>query len=167
MPRTNIQIFACPACSKLYKRKVEIWIDFQNPLPTSSPPEGMPRICQCGRVFRLSESTVIAHLSPSNRPGYRSPVYKPLSESGMDSLDIPAFLRKQAEPDHVETPSTASQTGKAFRKPGFIKRLFKRVVSLVRFKRASRKKSEVVKDVLWQMEELALPEKIARGLDGK
>lgn len=167
MPRTNIQIFACPACSKLYKRKVDIWIDFQNPLPPSSPPEGIPRICQCGQVFRLSESTVIAHLLPSHRPGHRSPDYEPLSESGMDRLDIPAFLRKQAESDDVETPSTAPQTGEALRKPGFIKRLFKRVISLVRFKRTPQKKSEVVKDVLWQMEELALPEKIARSLDSK
>jgi len=161
VPRTNIQIFACPACSKLYKRKVDIWIDFQNPRPPSSPGEGIPRVCQCGRVFSLSESTVIANLSPSDRPGARRAAKDALTEDVMDRLDIPAFLRKQATGDDEEIPLTESRPKRAPRKPGLFSRLIKKTTSLVQFKREPRKKTEVVKDVLWQMEEIALPEKIA------
>jgi len=161
MTRADIQIFACPACSKLYKRKVDIWIDFQNPRPPSSPPSDVPRICVCGRSFLLSESTVIANLSPSDRPGTRRAAKDALTEDGMDRLDIPAFLRKQATGDDEEIPLIESRPKRAQKKPGLFSRLLKKTASLIQFKRAPRKKSEVVKDVLWQMEEIALPEKIA------
>ena len=121
----------------------------------------MPRVCQCGRVFSLSESTVIANLSPTDRPGARRAAKDALTEDVMDRLDIPAFLRKQATGDDEELPLIESQRKRAPRKPGLLSRLLKKTASLVQFKRAPRKKTEVVKDVLWQMEEIALPEKIA------
>jgi len=79
----------------------------------------------------------------------------------MDRLDIPAFLRKQATGDDEEIPLIESRRKRVQKKPGLLSRLIKKTASLVQFKREPRKKTEVVKDVLWQMEEIALPEKIA------
>jgi len=109
----------------------------------------------------VTESTVIADLSPSDRPGASRAAQDALTEDIMDRLDIPAFLRKQATGDDEEIPLIESRPKRAPRKPGLFSRLIKKTASLVQFKRAPRKKTEVVKDVLWQIEEIALPEKIA------
>lgn len=163
MARTNIQIFACPACSKLYKRKVAVWIDFQNPRPPPSPHSDTPRVCVCGRSFLLSESTVIATLSPSDRPGSRSASKGLITEWNIDSLDIPSFLRKKATTDEAEQPIDRAPR-KSPLNPEFslFKKLKAGLTFLFSLRRPPRKKSAIVKDVLWQMEELALPEKIAR-----
>lgn len=168
MARADIQIFACPACSKLYKRKVDIWIDFQNPRPPSSPPSDVPRICVCGRSFLLSESTVIANLSPSDRPGSRSASKGLITEWDIDSLDIPSFLRKRETDDDAEPSIRHSPRKTPLRtKVGLLTRLKTSLASFFSQKRPPPKKSAIVKDVLWQMEELALPEKLnhSGGLD--
>ncbi|MFN4999369.1 MAG: hypothetical protein ACK5FQ_08800, partial [Betaproteobacteria bacterium] len=131
----------------------------------SSPPEGIPRVCQCGRVFPLSESTVIANLSPSDRPGRLKFGPEPLSEFGMDRLDIPSFLRKRAETDEAETSLTQPVSRASQKRPRFVGRLLRRAISFFSSRRSPRRKNEAVKDVLWEMEALAIPEKVVEDAD--
>ena len=163
MPRTNIQIFACPDCAKLYKRRVDIWIDFDNPIPPSSPQADIPRLCKCGRVFLLAESTVIANLSPSDRPGKRKRSRNELSEWGLDEIEIPAFLRKRddnAPPVPKPTFFTWVRKAGAWLFKG-LKASTGLLATPFKPKPLPPKKSTIVKDVLWEMEALALPEQIA------
>lgn len=85
----EIQVFACPACSRLYKRWVPTWINLdQPPDPVLSPSADIPRVCDCGRVFMLDESVVVTRFTPGERP------IELLTMDSIDRLDIPAFLRK-------------------------------------------------------------------------
>ena len=163
MARTEIQIFACPDCAKLYKRRVDLWIDFQNPLPPSSPPSDVPRLCQCGRVFLLAESTVVANLSPSDRPGKRKRSKNELSEWGLDEIEIPAFLRKRD--DNAPPAPKPTLFSRAKKVGAWLLRGIKAAAAILatpfKPKPTPPKKSAVVKDVLWEMEAIALPEQIA------
>lgn len=152
----DIQLFACPACAKLYKRRVDVWVDLQAPRPPSSPSVHVPRICVCGRVFLLSESTVIANL-PGD--GGRGRGRDTLSEFGMDRMDIPAFLRKR---DDLEDTPGAAVPGRNRRwwPSGLLGALWNTLKPKPRQAKASSKK-DPVQSVLWQMEAIALPEKIA------
>ncbi len=161
--RPETQLFACPACAKLYKRKVDVWIDMRYPRAPASPSASIPRVCNCGRVFLLSEATVIAQLDRSR------PHPDALNEYGMDRVDIPAFLRKQATGDDTEPPPKPAPKQvlvPALRKrPGAFARLW---IALCNFlgvdgTEAQRKaaKGNPMQEVLWDMEASALPERIA------
>ena len=164
MARTDIQIFACPACSKLYKRNVDIWIDMRNSTPPSSPPANIPRLCQCERVFLLDESTVIANLSPLDRPGKRKRSRNKLSEWGLDEIEIPAFLRKRD--DNAPPAPKPTIFSRAKKVGGWLFKTVKASAATLatpfKPKPVPPKKSAVVKDVLWEMEAIALPEQIFR-----
>jgi hypothetical protein len=155
----DIQLFACPACAKLYKRKVDVWIDMRDPRPPSSPPSDIPRICVCGRSFLLAESTIVANLPISQRK--RSDV---LDEFGMDQLDIPAFLRKREDSDDLlpVVKRSVSKKKKLLRAFGqWLSELFQTLAE--RFKKPEKRtKKDLVQSVLWDMEAIALPEKIAQ-----
>ena len=94
--RPEIQVFACPACSQLYKRWVPTWINLdQPPDPVLSPSADIPRVCDCGRVFMLDESVIVTRFTPGERP------IEIMTIEGVNRLEIPAFLRKreiEAEP---------------------------------------------------------------------
>ncbi len=134
--RPETQLFACPACAKLYKRKVDVWIDMRYPRAPSSPPSDIPRICVCSRVFLLSEATVVAHVN--NRPSHRNRLHA----QGMEESQIPAFLRKRTSDEAPPKP------------PGFFTRLMQRL-------RTRRDQPDPVEDVLRDMERIALPERMA------
>lgn len=162
LPET--QLFACPACAKLYKRKVDVWIDMRYPRAPASPSASIPRVCNCGRVFLLSEATVIAQLDRS-RPNPDA-----LNEFGMDRVDIPAFLRKQAIGDDTEPtpepPAPKPVVAPTLRKrPGPFARLWVRLCNAlgVDGTEAQRRaaKGNPMQEVLWDMEASALPERIA------
>jgi hypothetical protein len=153
----DIQLFACPACSKLYKRKVDVWIDMRDPRPPSSPPSHVPRICICGRSFLLAESTVVANLPASQRKRPDA-----LDEFGMDELDIPAFLRKREDSDDLLPVVKRSVSRKKNLLHAMGKWLSQMLEDLAaRLKKPERKtKKDLVQSVLWDMEAIALPEKI-------
>ena len=153
----DIQLFACPACAKLYKRKVDVWIDMRDPRPPSSPPSDIPRICICGHSFLLAESTIVANLPISQRKRANT-----IDEFGMDELDIPAFLRKREDSDDLlpVVKRSVSRKKKALHAIG---QWFYRTLQelLGRFKKREKKtKKDLVQSVLWDMEAIALPEKI-------
>lgn len=154
----DIQLFACPACSKLHKRKVDTWVDLRYPRPPSSPPVDVPRICVCGRVFLLSESTVVANL-----PGSRRTNPDALREDGMDRMEIPAFLRKREDDDDqrpTHQKKTSTHKGAQETRKGLISRLLETLAA--RFKKPQKNtKKDLVKSVLRDMEAIALPERIA------
>jgi hypothetical protein len=153
----DIQLFACPACSKLYKRKVDVWIDMRDPRPPSSPPSDIPRICICGRSFLLAESTVVANLPASQRKRVDA-----LDEFGMDELDIPAFLRKREDSDDLlpVVKRSVSRKKKVLHAMGkWLSQMLKDLAT--RLKKPEKKtKKDLVQSVLWDMEAIALPEKI-------
>jgi hypothetical protein len=153
----DIQLFACPACAKLYKRKVDVWIDMRDPRPPSSPPSDIPRICVCGRSFLLAESTVVANLPASQ--GKRSDT---LDEFGMDELDIPAFLRKREDSDDLlpVVKRSVSHKKRVLHAVGkWLSQMLKDLAA--RLKKPEKKtKKDLVQSVLWDMEAIALPEKI-------
>ena len=156
--RPDIQLFACPACTKLYKRKVDIWIDMRDPRPPSSPPSHIPRICVCGRSFLLAESTVVANLPANNK---QKPAV--LDEQGIDQLVIPDFLRKRADSDDLlpMVSRSLSQKKKAFYIiiGRWLSRMFYGQAD--RLKKPEKKaKKDLMQSVLWDMESIALPEKI-------
>ena len=153
----DIQLFACPACSKLYKRKVDVWIDMRDPRPPSSPPSHVPRICICGRSFLLAESTVVANLPASKRKRPDA-----LDEFGMDELDIPAFLRKREDSDDLLPVVKRSVSRKKEVLHAIGQWFYRALQDLVgRFKKPEKKtKKDLVQSVLWDMEAIALPEKI-------
>lgn len=155
----DIQLFSCPACSKLYKRKVDTWIDMSGPWQPSSPAPDVPRICVCGHVFLLSESIIVANLSGTdpNRPSDSSTV-------GMDELDIPEFLRRRDDDDgdypRVSRPPAVTISTQKSLIAQWIESL------LARFRKPAKPtKNQVVKNVLWEMESTALPERIAPQTD--
>ena len=154
----DIQLFACPACAKLYKRKVDIWIDMRDPRPPSSPPSHVPRICVCGRSFLLAESTIVANLTASQRKRPDT-----LDEFGMDELDIPAFLRKREDSDDLlpVVKRSVSRKKRVLHAMGkWLSQMLKDLAA--RLKKPERKtKKDLVQSVLWDMEAIALPEKIA------
>ena len=154
----DIQLFACPACAKLYKRKVDIWIDMRDPRPPSSPPSDIPRICVCGRSFWLAESTIVANLPASQRKRPET-----LDEFRMDELDIPAFLRKREDSDDLlpVVKRSVSRKKRVLHAMGkWLSQMLKDLAA--RLKKPERKtKKDLVQSVLWDMEAIALPEKIA------
>jgi len=154
----NIQLFACPACAKLYRRKVDVWIDMRDPRPPSSPPSDIPRICVCGRSFLLAESTIVANLPASQRKRPDA-----LDEFGMDELDIPAFLRKREDSDDLLPVVKRSVSHKKRVLHAMGKWLSQMLKDLaVRLRKPEKKtKKDLVQSVLWDMEAIALPEKIA------
>ncbi len=153
----DIQLFACPACAKLYKRKVDVWIDMRDPRPPSSPPSHVPRICVCGRSFLLAESTIVANLPASQRK--RRDV---LDEFGMDELDIPAFLRKREDSDDLLPVLKRSVSHKKRVLHAMGKWLSQMLKDLAaRLKKPERKtKKDLVQSVLLDMETIAIPERI-------
>ena len=149
----DIQLFACPACAKLYKRRVDTWIDMQNPRPLSSPSGKVPRVCVCGRSFLLAESTIVANL-----PAYRKKRSDALDEFGIDQIDIPAFLRKREDSDD-SLPIIKRVSPQKKKTTGAIIGWFFRVLQRLKTPKEKTEK-DLVQSVLWDMEAIALPEKI-------
>ena len=86
-----------------------------------------------------------------------------MTEDVMDRLDIPAFLRKR---DDNAPPAPKTTFFSWVRKAeGWLFKGLKAAVGLLtapfKPKPLPPKKSAVVKDVLWEMEAIALPEQIA------
>ena len=153
----DIQLFACPACAKLYKRKVDVWIDMRDPRPPSSPPSDIPRICICGHSFLLAESTIVANLPVSQRKRANT-----IDEFAMDELDIPAFLRKREDSDDLlpVVKRSVSRKKKVLHAMGkWLSQMLKDLAARLR-KTEKKTKKDLVQSVLWDMEAIALPEKI-------
>jgi len=162
MARADIQIFACPACSKLYKRWVETWIDFQTPRLPRSPSVAIPRTCVCGHTFLLSQSIVVANLSPTDRPKSRIPQSaRRINEWEIDTIDIPAFLRKRddsaADQTRTAPPSSPFKSEQGLES---LRQLWFKFLAFFKLKNKSSTKSDIVKKVLWGMEATALPEQV-------
>jgi len=156
----DIEIFACPACAKLYKRRVDIWIDMSGAWQPSSPPPNVPRVCLCGREFLLSEATVVAYLSPKDR---KRPTQ--MTERGVDEYEIPEFLRKRDDNGGESGKGVGgAKSSRAPKQKSIFARWFERLLARFRKPPVDAKK-ELLQKVQWDMEAVALPERIASDAD--
>jgi hypothetical protein len=106
----------------------------------------------------LAESTVVANLPANNK---QKPAV--LDDQGIDQLVIPDFLRKRADSDDLlpMVSRSLSQKKKAFYIiiGQWLSRMFYGQADHLK-KPEKKAKKDLMQSVLWDMESIALPEKI-------